>query len=273
MLRRVFIYTFLIVLCVVWLLPVITTILISLKTVEEFYTTPFFVMPKGFALFENLKSVTEYYRLQINFLNSVIYAVVGVTFCVIFSSCAAFGVTMLRPKGSFLIFMVIYSGTIFPFQLYLVPLLNTYNALDIFDTKFGMLLLYTSICIPFATFLYRGFFMGLDDTIRDAALIDGCNPADLFIRIYVPQLTAPTAVVALFQGMWIWNDMLFGMLLSSTENVRPIMVAVAQSTGTGGGKIPIMMAGVLFTSIPTVILFIALRKYFIQGYAMQSGLE
>jgi multiple sugar transport system permease protein len=62
------------------------------------------------------------------------------------------------------------------------------------------------------------------------------------------------------------------MILSSSENVRPIMVAVAQSTGTGGGKIPVMMAGVIFTSIPTIALFIVLRKYFIKGFSMQSGL-
>jgi multiple sugar transport system permease protein len=105
-----------------------------------------------------------------------------------------------------------------------------------------------------------------------AAMIDGCGPAGIFVRIYLPQLKAPTAVVALFLGMWIWNDLLFGMILSSSEKVRPIMVAVAQSTGTGGGKIPVMMAGVIFTSIPTVLLFILLRKYFIKGFSMQSGL-
>jgi multiple sugar transport system permease protein len=136
-----------------------------------------------------------------------------------------------------------------------------------------MILLYSAICTPFATFLYRGYFLNLDDQIMQAAMIDGCGPMGIFFRIYWPQLKAPTAVVALFQGMWIWNDLLFGMILSSGEKVRPIMVAVAQSTGTGGGKIPVMMAGVVFTSIPTILLFICLRKYFIKGFSMQSGLE
>jgi multiple sugar transport system permease protein len=206
-------------------------------------------------------------------LNSFIYAVSGVIFCVLLSSTAAYAVTKLKPKGRFFIFLIIYSGTIFPFQLYLIPLLRTYNMLNIYNTKFGMILLYSAICTPFATFLYRGYFMNLDDQIMQAAMIDGCGPVGIFFRIYQPQLKAPTAVVALFQGMWIWNDLLFGMILSSGENVRPIMVAVAQSTGTGGGKIPVMMAGVIFTSIPTVLLFILLRNYFIKGFSMQSGLE
>jgi len=269
----ILIYAFLIALCLIWLLPIISTLLVAFKTPAEYINTKFYQLPKGLAFVTNLKEVFSYYRLQINFLNSFIYAVSGVIFCILLSSTAAYAVTKLKPKGSFFIFLIIYSGTIFPFQLYLIPLLRTYNALNIYNTKFGMILLYSAICTPFATFLYRGYFMNLDDQIMQAAMIDGCGPVGIFFRIYQPQLKAPTAVVALFQGMWIWNDLLFGMILSSGENVRPIMVAVAQSTGTGGGKIPVMMAGVIFTSIPTVLLFILLRNYFIKGFSMQSGLE
>ena len=267
------IYLVLIFLCAVWLLPVVSTLLVAFKTPAEYMDTKFYELPRGFEFFNNLKEVFAYYRLQINFFNSLVYAVSGVVFCVMLSSSAAYAVTKLKPKGSFFIFLIIYSGTIFPFQLYLIPLLRTYNALNIYNTKFGMILLYSAICTPFATFLYRGYFMNLDDQIMQAAMIDGCGPGGIFLKIYCPQLKAPTAVVALFQGMWIWNDLLFGMILSSGEKVRPIMVAVAQSTGTGGGKIPVMMAGVIFTSIPTILLFIALRNYFIKGFSMQSGLE
>jgi multiple sugar transport system permease protein len=269
----ILIYVFLTALCLIWLLPVISTLLVAFKTPAEYMNTKFYQLPRGFEIINNLKEVFSYYRLQINFFNSFVYAVSGVIICVLLSSTAAYAVTKLRPRGSFFIFLLIYSGTIFPFQLYLIPLLRTYNILNIYNTKFGMILLYSAICTPFATFLYRGYFMNLDDQIMQAAMIDGCGPAGIFFRIYQPQLKAPTAVVALFQGMWIWNDLLFGMILSSGETVRPIMVAVAQSTGTGGGKIPVMMAGVIFTSIPTILLFILLRNYFIKGFSMQSGLE
>ncbi|MDR1174450.1 MAG: carbohydrate ABC transporter permease [Treponema sp.] len=269
----VIIYVFLIALCLIWLLPVASTLLVAFKTPAEYMNTKFYELPKSFYIINNLKEVFSYYRLQINFMNSLIYAASGVVFCVLLSSTAAYAVTKLKPKGGFFIFLLIYSGTIFPFQLYLIPLLRTYNFLNIYNTKFGMILLYSAICTPFATFLYRGYFMNLDNQIMQAAMIDGCGPVGIFFRIYLPQLKPPTAVVALFQGMWIWNDLLFGMILSSGENVRPIMVAVAQSTGTGGGKIPVMMAGVIFTSIPTILLFILLRNYFIKGFSMQSGLE
>jgi multiple sugar transport system permease protein len=270
---RLTVYLFLIALCAIWILPVVSTLLVAFKTPAEYMDTRFYELPKGFEIINNLKEVFAYYRMHINFINSLIYASAGVVFCILLSSTAAFAVTKLKPRFGFLIFLLIYSGTVFPFQLYLIPLLRTYNALHIYDTKFGMILLYSAICTPFATFLYRGYFMTLDDNIMEAAMIDGCGPWSVFSRIYLPQLSAPTAVVVLFQGMWIWNDLLFGMILSSSEKVRPMMVAVAQSTGTGGGKIPVMMAGVIFTSIPTILLFIVLRKYFIKGFSMQSGME
>jgi multiple sugar transport system permease protein len=269
----ILVYVILVFLSAVWLLPIVSTLLVAFKTPSEYMNTKFYQLPKSFQLINNIKEVFAYYRLQINFMNSFIYAVSGVVFCIILSSTAAYAVTKLKPKGSFFIFLLIYSGTIFPFQLYLIPLLRTYNMLHIYNTKFGMILLYSAICTPFATFLYRGYFLNMDNQVMQAAMIDGCGPVGIFFRIYLPQLKAPTAVVALFQGMWIWNDLLFGMILSSSEKVRPIMVAVAQSTGTGGGKIPVMMAGVIFTSIPTILLFIFLRKYFIKGFSMQSGLE
>jgi multiple sugar transport system permease protein len=247
--------------------------MVAFKTSAEYTNTKFWVLPKGFELINNLNEAFAYYRLYKNFFNSLLYSVLGVFFCVALSSTAAYAVTKLKPRGSFLIFLLIYSGTIFPFQLYLIPLLRTYNALGIYNTRFGMVLLYAAICTPFATFLYRGYFLNMDDQVMQAALIDGCGPVRIYWSIYLPQLAAPTAVVALFQGMWIWNDLLFGMILSATENVRPIMVVVAQATGTGGGKIPVMMSAVIFTSIPTVVLFIALRKYFIKGFSMQSGLN
>jgi multiple sugar transport system permease protein len=180
---------------------------------------------------------------------------------------AAFSIVKLRPKFSFAIFLIIYSGTVFPFQMYLIPLFNIYNNLGLYNTKIGMIILYSAICTPFAVFLYRGSLLGITDSIMEAALIDGCSPVKLYANIYLPLLTAPTAVVVLFQAIWIWNDMLFGMILTTTESARPIMVAITQIAGTGGGNIPVLMAGVIITSIPTVLLFIVLRKHFIQGYS------
>lgn len=265
--NKIPVYIVVIVLVCIWLLPIITTFLISFKSPEDFLNSKFYELPKKFFLIENLKSAFQYYRLQINIINSFIYSIAGTIFCIVVSSMAGYSITKLKPKFNFIIFMIIYSGTIFPFQMYLIPLFKFYNTVGLYNTRTGLVLLYTAICTPFALFVYRGYYQTIEDSIQEAAKIDGCGPVRMFISIYLPLLKVPTAVVAVFQGMWIWNDLLFGMVLSQTEDVRPIMVAVTSMAGSGGGNIPLLMTGVIFTSIPTIALFIALRNYFIQGYS------
>jgi len=117
-------------------------------------------------------------------------------------------------------------------------------------------------------FVYRGFYTTVPREIEEAAKLDGCGPVRSFVAVFLPQSLPPTAVVALFQATWIWNDLLFGMVLSRTQYVRPVMVAVATMTGYGGGNIPWIMTAVIFTSIPTILLFVWLRRYFIQGMVL-----
>ena len=154
--------------------------------------------------------------------------------------------------------------------MYLIPVYRFFNTLGLYNTRIGLILIYAAICTPFALFVYRGFYTTIPKDVEDAAKIDGAGPVRTYFSIFVPQSLAPTAVVALFQMTWIWNDLLFGMVLSRTQNIRPIMVALATMSGYGGGNIPYIMTGVIFTSLPTILLFVLLQKYFIKGMAMSA---
>jgi len=267
-LTKTLIYVVLVVLAVVWLLPVVTTFLVSFKSSKDFVSQAFWQLPTQFYFWKNLTTVIEQYRLGAHFLNSIIYAVLGTLVAIITASMAGYSIVRLRPKFNFLLFLIIYSGTLFPFQMYLIPVYRLFNAFGLYDTRTGMVLIYSAICIPFSLFVYRGFYTTIPREIEEAAKLDGCGPARAFVSVFLPQSLPPTAVVALFQATWIWNDLLFGMVLSRSQSVRPIMVAVATMSGYGGGNIPWIMTAVIFTSVPTVLLFIALRRFFIQGMAL-----
>jgi multiple sugar transport system permease protein len=157
--------------------------------------------------------------------------------------------------------------------MYLIPLYKVFNTIGLYDTKIGMILFYAAICIPFSLFVYRSFYITIPQSIEDAAKIDGCGPMRSFLFVFLPQSVAPTAVVALFQMTWVWNDLLFGMVLTRSESVRPIMPALAQMSGYGGVSYPLILTGVIFTSLPTVILFVALRKHFISGMKLSIAGE
>ena len=257
--------TGLILLTVLWLFPIVVSFATAFKTPNDFMTSRFYNLPRVNGLVENLKTAFNRFALMRHFGNSLFYAVGGTLLCIVISMMAAYGIAIIKPRFSFLIFIMIYMGTVFPFQMYLIPLYKAYIATGLYDTNIGMILLYGTICTPFATFVYRGYFMSIPRDILEASMIDGCSAWNALPRIYLPLLKVPTAVVIVFQAMWIWNDFLFGMVLSQTPSVRPVMVSISQIAGEGGGNLPVLMTGVVVTSIPTLVLFLCLRKYFIQG--------
>ena len=258
-------YLILVLLVLVWLLPVWTTFLVAFKSSQDFMSQKFYQLPTKVSFLDNFRNVMKTYRLHEHFLNSLLYAVAGAGIAIAVSSMAGYSIVRLKPPLFFLLFLLIYSGTLFPFQMYLIPVYKFFNTLGLYNTRIGLILIYAAICTPFALFVYRGFYTTIPKDVEDAAKIDGAGPVRTFFSIFVPQSLAPTAVVALFQMTWIWNDLLFGMVLSRTQNIRPIMVALATMSGYGGGNIPYIMTGVIFTSVPTILLFVALQRYFISG--------
>jgi len=266
--RKIPLYAVLIVLVALWLLPVASSFLVSFKSSEDFLSQTWAQLPTRFFFFQNLANVLKNYRLQNNLASSLLYSSVSTVVVIICASMAGYSIVRLRPRFNFLLFLVIYSGTLFPFQMYLIPVYRLFNTLNLYDTRVGMILVYSAICIPFSLFVYRGFYTTIPREIEEAAKLDGCGPVRSFFSVFLPQSLPPTAVVALFQATWIWNDLLFGMVLSRQEQIRPIMVAVATMTGYGGGNISWVMTAVIFTSIPTILLFIGLRRFFIQGMVL-----
>jgi multiple sugar transport system permease protein len=254
-------------LAAIWLFPILISFASALKSPNDFITSRFYRMPLKVNFIENLNTAATSFALMRHYANSLLYAVAGTLGCILISSTAAYGISVVKPKFSFLIFVLIYAGTVFPFQMYLLPLYRIYISTNLYDTRIGMILFYATICTPFATFVYRGHFMSISHEIRESAMIDGCSAWSAFPLIYAPLLRVPTAVVTVFQAMWIWNDLLFGMVLSQGPSVRPVMVSIAQIAGEGGGNLTVLMSAVLVTSIPTLTLFVCLRNYFIQGTA------
>lgn len=271
--KKILIYIIIIALAAAWLLPIFAIVQASIKSPEEFNTTTFFQFPTKIAFIENFKAALKQWKLYEHFLNSLIYAITGGVIAIIAASLAGFSIVRLKPRFNFPIFLIIYSGTLFPFQMYLIPLYRLYNQVGLYDSKIGMILVYSALCIPFSIFIYRGFYTTIPKEIEDAAMIDGCNSFQLYTKIFLPQSIAPTAVVALFQMTWIWNDLLFGTVLTRTDNARPVMVSLASMSGVSGGLIPYIMTGVIFTSLPTIILFIVLRRYFISGMVLTMAGE
>ncbi len=260
-----------IVLTVFWLLPIAILVMNAFKSRQDFLMSSGLTPPHSFALFDNLARAWAK-GLSSGFFNSVGYGLAGSSVAVVLAALAAYGIVRLRiPLGLFW-FLLIYSGTIFPFQMYLIPLFNLYLDTGLYDTRLGMIAFYVAITIPFCTFVMRGFFLTVPWQIQEAAALDGASSWQTFWRIMFPMARAPLILLVLIQFTWIWNDLLFGLVLSKSDDVRPIMVALVGMQGVYGATDgPSVIAATLIGGAPTLVLFLFLQRYFIRGLSLGLG--
>ena len=268
---KIVMYAVTIILALLWLFPLWLTITIAIKSTSDFTNSPFWFLPREFNLFQNIADAWNSASLGQGFTNSLFYGVGGAGLAVLIASLASYGLVVLKIRGAFFWFLVIFSGTMFPLQCYILPLYQMYNALNLYDTQIGMIIFYTAISIPFSTLVMRGFFSTVPTEIVEAARVDGCSEIGIFFNMYVPLSFAALLVVFLLQFTWIWNDLLFGLVLGVSNNVRPVMPSLTSLMGVYSGiSFTVVLAGALVASTPTLILFLGLQKYFMEGLTLSA---
>jgi len=256
-----------------WLLPFWSLVTSAMKSTAEYTNTGVWALPAHpLTLFLNMQAAWQLGGLGPGFLASLFYSIVGAALAIVVASLGAYALTHLRIPRAFLWFMIVFSGTIFPFQMYLIPLFQTYITVGLYDTQLGMLLFYAAISVPFCLFVMRGFFATVPAELQEAARLDGCRDFGVFWRIFMPLARGPVAVLFLFQFTWIWNDLIFGLVLSKSDGVRPIMPSLVGMQGMYSQIGPTTpLAGALLVSLPTIALFLLLRRHMIQGLTVSVG--
>lgn len=258
-----------------WVVPLLVVILSSMKTAAEQSTTGVLTLPQNaINLIVNVTGAIQLTGIDRAVANSLFYALVASGCAVLVSSLAAYSLAKLKVRWPFFWFILIYSGTVFPFQMYLVPLFQLFQRTGLYDTRQGLLLFYTAIATPYCLFVFRNYFVNLPQEVIEAAALDGANSFQTYLHVVLPMAKSPAFVLFLTQFTWVWNDFLFGQVLSKSDSIRPIMASLAMLSGTfGTGTIPQQMAGALIASLPTVILFLALQKYFMTGLVLSTAGE
>jgi len=260
------------VVCVAWLVPLVFTALTAMKTTRDFTLGSVLDLPQRVVILDNIAAAWRLGDLGQGFANSLLYATVGSGGAILCGSLAAYAVVHLRIRAGFAIFLLIFVGTLFPFQMLIVPLYQTYTAVGLYDTHLGMLIFYTAIATPFCLFVLRNIFLTIPAEVMEAAVIDGCSRFRVYWSILMPLSTSALCVLFLTQFVWIWNDLLFGLTLAQTSAIRPVMVGISSLTGQyGSGSVPDLMAGALVVSLPEIALFFLFQRYFMQGMRLTAA--
>lgn len=254
-------------------MPFYYLIVTVFKSTEEYLTSNVLALPRSLAPFiDNVADAWTRADMGAASFNSLTYGLFGSGLAVALAAAAAYGLTRLQLRSANVWFMVIFAGTLFPFQMYLVPLFFGYQRLSMMNTWTGMLLIYTAICIPFPLLVLRNTFGAISREIDEAARIEGASEWRVFISMILPNAKGALLALFLLQFTFIWNDLLFSSILASGTHVRSIMTALQTLQGTYSTSGPnIVVTASLISSVPTVVLFVLLRKHFMSGLQVSHG--
>jgi multiple sugar transport system permease protein len=258
-------HSVLVMLSLLWLSPIYLLIVNAFANVET-WESNFDWSLKGWDPIANFKLAWTVAELFPGLKSNFFYGIFGAGCAVLFASFAAFAIVALHPKNKTLWFWLIYAVNLVPYQMLLLPLFESFASTGLYDTRWGLLLVYVGIAIPFAFFLSRNHMLSIPKDIVEASQLDGASKMQTYFRIFLPLSWSALGAAFLFQFTWIWNDLVFGLTLTTSAEVRPLMSTIAALVGQYQSiKMPVVLCATLIASLPTAILYIVGQKLFVAG--------
>ena len=212
------------------------------------------------------------------FINSIVITLPATIFPIAIATMAAYALAWIRFRGSDFLFFSIFALQVVPLQMALIPLLLLFTggahigsipifpALGIAGDFAGIWLPHTMFALPLAIYLLHNFIAGLPRDLMEAAYVDGANHFTVFRRIVLPLSVPGIASIAIFQFLWVWNDLLVALTFASgTEEVAPINSKLASLVGQYGSGYTQLSAGAFITIAIPLIVFFSLQRYFVRG--------
>jgi alpha-glucoside transport system permease protein len=211
-------------------------------------------------------------------INSIAISIPAAIFPLVLASMAAYCLAWVKFRGSDTVFFIIFALQVVPLQMSLIPLLQLYSggahigsftifpALHLGNTYFPVWISHTMFALPLATFLLHNFIAQLPRDVMEAAQVDGANHFKIFRSIVLPLATPALASFAIFQFLWVWNDLLVALTFAGgTPEVAPLTARLAQLNGSLGSHLELLTAGAFISIIIPLIVFFALQRSFVRG--------
>lgn len=269
--KRVTITIFIIVLvlAVFFIIPFYLVILNSFKLSTEFVANPF-SLPAAFHA-ENYVNAFQTMEFLNSFKNSIIICVIATAVSVVLSSMNAYVLTRKKWKITKTFYMILIAAMVVPFQVIMIPLVKMYGGgLGLTNNIWLVTFIHIGLNIPSPTFLYSGFITGIPVELDEAALIDGASAEKTFFTVIFPLLKPITMTNVVFVALSIWNDYILASTLLSLKEVKTLpLMTYAFLTSHSADYAP-MMAGLVLTMLPVMILYMFGQRYIIEGIVAGS---
>jgi N-acetylglucosamine transport system permease protein len=266
-LAKMFVWIILLIWSVAVLYPLLWTLLDALKNNEQFFLNAPWALPKFPLLWSNFSYVWSKYNFSTYFLNSIVVTVGSTLLGMILAAMTAYILARYDFKGNKIIFTIYISSMMIPFALALIPLFFLLNDLQLINTWLGLILVYAALNLPFGIFLLVGFYKSLPKEIEEAAIIDGTSHYGTFFRVMLP-LSQPGLITVMITNMLNnWNEYFLGVVLTNepTKYTLPVGLAVMQAEMQYRVEWGPLFAGLLITTLPTLIIYIIFQRQISSG--------
>ena len=260
---NILIYVFLILLSVVYLLPLLWMLLVSFKTNEEIFRSPF-GMPEVVQLGNYIFAWTAG-RLGIATLNSTIVCVISLLLSILIGAMASFAIGRMKWKLSGLTMTYFLMGMMVPIHCILIPLFKTFSNLGLYNSLTGLILPYVTMSLPTAIFILTGFFSGMPNELFEAACIDGCSIYKTFWTIALPLAKTGIFVTGLMTFVANWNELLLAMVFISDDAKKTLPVSLSKFVGPYNTNYVQMFAAIMIAILPTIIVYCCFSNQIVDG--------
>ena len=251
---------------IVMLVPIYYFVISSFKARTDIIKFPLVLNAEIFT-FDNFPYVIKKMDYWQALGNTAFITAMALLIVIASASLAGFAISRVKHKMFTSYYSMIVTLMVIPFIGCLLPMTTQSVQLGLYNKVWGCILIQAAWNMPFAVFLYTGFMGDLPKELEEAAYIDGCSTFGTYSRVFLPLLAPVTATCAIRQGVGMWNDYLVSRTLLNENKNPTLMVGITGFFGARGSELGYAMTGMLLVSIPMVILFLFLQKYFIKGIA------
>ena len=251
---------------VIWLVPTVGLAVTSFRPRADIQSSSWWssLTNWDFTL-HNYDLVLSNAKMGSAFVNSLMITIPSTLLPLTFAAMAAYAFSWINFPFRDTIFLVIVALMVVPIQMALVPLLKLFRDMGVADWYVGIWLAHTAFGLPLGIFLLRNFFITLPRDLIEAAKVDGASNARIFLKVVLPLSVPALASFAIFQFLWVWNDLLMALIFVQNSDLWPMTIRINQMQSTYGIEWHLLSAGAFLLMIVPLLVFFALQRYFVQG--------